>query len=83
MNDMIKIDASINGQQVEKTRIQEGTLDDWNIIGAAYKEDFRETADRFIAMLRPLENATLGFACDQRQHALMCGTLARRAGVRS
>jgi predicted HD phosphohydrolase len=81
MNDMMKIDVSIDGQQVEITRIQEGTLDDWKIIGAAHKEDFGKTADRFIAMLRQLENATLGFACDQLQHALMCGTLARRAGA--
>ena len=50
-------------------------------IGAAHKQDFGKTADRFIDMLKQLENATLGFACDQLQHALMCGTLARRDGA--
>jgi predicted HD phosphohydrolase len=81
MDDMMKMDASAEGQQAGFTRMQEGSLDDWKIIGAAHKEDFGKTADRFIGMLRQLENATLGFACDQLQHALMCGTLARRAGA--
>jgi len=62
-------------------------------IGAAHKQDFTKTADRFIGMLKQLEgtslgfacdqlqHASLGFACDQLQHALMCGTLARRDGA--
>ena len=63
------------------TRMQDGKVEDWMIIGAAHKVDFAKTADRFIGMLKQLENATLGFACDQLQHALMCGTLARRDGA--
>lgn len=63
------------------TRMQDGTREDWGHIAAAHKLDFTKTADRFIDMLRQLENATLGFACDQLQHALMTGTLARRAGA--
>jgi len=63
------------------TRMQDGKIEDWMIIGAAHKQDFAKTADRFIEMLKQLENATLGFACDQLQHALMAGTLARRAGA--
>ena len=61
--------------------MQDGTLEDWMKIGAAHKQDFTKTADRFIDMLKQLENATLGFACDQLQHALMCATLARRDGA--
>ena len=50
-------------------RMQDGSLDDWKIIGTAHKQDFHQTADRFIGMLRQLEDATLGFACDQLRHA--------------
>ena len=79
--DMIKDDPALVSQQAKFTRMQDGTLEDWQKIGAAHKQDFTKTADRFIGMLKQLEDATLGFACDQLQHALMCGTLARRAGA--
>jgi len=81
MDDMMSTGDAQPDQQAGFTRMQDGSLDDWKIIGAAHKQDFGKTADRFIAMLRQLEDATLGFACDQLQHALMCGTLARRAGA--
>ncbi|MEM9599982.1 MAG: HD domain-containing protein [Pseudomonadota bacterium] len=81
MDSMMAENADLDSQQARFTRMQDGTLDDWKIIGAAHKQDFGNTADRFIAMLRQLENATLGFACDQLQHALMCATLARRSGA--
>ena len=63
------------------TKKQEGTKEDWMAIGAAHFEEFKNTADRFIGMLKSLEDYTLGFGCDQLQHALMTGTLARRAGA--
>jgi len=81
LDDIIKTDPALVSQQAKFTRMQDGTLEDWQKIGAAHKVDFSKTADRFIDMLKQLENATLGFACDQLQHALMCGTLARRAGA--
>lgn len=81
MDSMISKDKSGEIRQARFTRMQDGTLDDWKIIGAAHKQDFGNTADRFIAMLKQLEDATLGFACDQLQHALMCATLARRSGA--
>ena len=62
-------------------RMQDGTKEDWMVIGAAHKEDFAKTADRFLDMLRSLEGVTLGFAVDQLHHALMTGTLARRSGA--
>lgn len=67
--------------QATFTKMQDGTLEEWKIIGAAHKEEFKNTADRFIGMLKSLEQHTLGFACDQLQHSLMTGTLARRAGA--
>lgn len=68
-------------EQATFTRMQDGTRDDWMKIATAHKADFHHTADRFIDMLRQLEGITLGFSCDQLQHALMTGTLARRAGA--
>ncbi len=67
--------------QATFTKMQDGTLEEWKIIGAAHKEEFKNTADRFIGMLKSLEQHTLGFACDQLQHSLMAGTLARRDGA--
>jgi len=59
------------------TRMQDGTKEDWAIIGAAHKEHFYKTPDTIMDMLKSLENVTVGFACDQLQHCLMTGTLAR------
>ena len=81
LNDIIKDDPALVSETARFTRMQDGTLEDWMKIGAAHKVDFTKTADRFIDMLKQLENATLGFNCDQLQHALMCATLARRDGA--
>ena len=79
--DIIKDDPALVSQTAKFKRMQDGTLEDWQKIGAAHKQDFTKTADRFIGMLKQLEDATLGFNCDQLQHALMCATLARRDGA--
>ena len=63
------------------TRMQEGTAEDWAIIGAAHQEHFKKTPDTLINMLRSLEDVSVGFACNQLQHSLMTGTLARRDGA--
>ena len=60
------------------TRMQDGTAEDWAIIGAAHKEHFYKTPAHLMDMLRSLEQVTVGFACDQLQHSLMTATLARR-----
>ena len=75
------MDTTMPSEQATFTRMQDGTRDDWMKIAAAHKKDFHHTAERFIDMLRQLEGVTLGFSCDQLQHALMTGTLARRAGA--
>jgi predicted HD phosphohydrolase len=61
--------------------MQEGTAEDWAIIGAAHQEHFKKTPDTLINMLRSLEDVSVGFACNQLQHSLMTGTLARRDGA--
>lgn len=68
-------------EQAHFTRMQDGTLEEWQIIAAAHYKHFKHTADTYIDLLKSLEQHTLGFACDQLQHALMAGTLARRAGA--
>ena len=68
-------------EQATFTAMQDGTAEDWQIIAAAHMEEFKNTADRFIDLLKSLEAHTLGFACNQLQHSLMTGTLARRAGA--
>ena len=67
--------------QANFTRMQDGTLEDWKIIGAEHKKHFGNTVDRFMDMLRELEGVYLGFKCDQLQHGLMCATLARKDGA--
>ena len=63
------------------TKMQEGTAEDWSVIGAAHMEHFGKTPETLMGMLRSLEDITLGFACNQPQHSLMTGTLARRSGA--
>lgn len=63
------------------TRMQDGTADDWAVIGAAHMEHFTKTPAHLMDMLRSLESVTVGFACDQLHHSLMTGTLARRDGA--
>lgn len=63
------------------TRMQDGTLEDWQIIAAEHKVHFASTAERYLDMLRQLSGVSLGFKCDQLQHALLCATLARRDGA--
>jgi predicted HD phosphohydrolase len=63
------------------TRMQDGTAEDWATIGAAHTEHFKKTPNHLMDMLRSLESVTVGFACDQLQHSLMTGTLARQDGA--
>ena len=63
------------------TRMQDGTAEDWAVIGAEHRDHFTQTPAHLMDMLRSLEQVTVGFACDQLQHSLMTGTLARRDGA--
>ena len=63
------------------TRMQDGTAEDWAVIGAAHLEHFTKTPAHLMDMLRSLEDVTVGFACNQLHHSLMTGTLARRDGA--
>ena len=72
---------TLESDQATFVRMQDGTLEDWQKIGAAHMVEFKNTADHFIDLLKSLKQHTLGFACDQLQHSLMCATLARRDGA--
>jgi predicted HD phosphohydrolase len=58
--------------------MQDGTAEDWAVIGAAHREHFTRTPAHLMDMLRSLQQVTVGFACDQLHHCLMTATLARR-----
>ncbi|MCP4211749.1 MAG: HD domain-containing protein [Halieaceae bacterium] len=60
------------------TKMQDGTAEDWAVIGAAHQEYFSKTPAHLMDMLRSLKTVSVGFACDQLHHSLMAGTLARR-----
>lgn len=60
------------------TRMQDGTAEDWAVIGKAHQQHFSKTPAHLMDMLRSLQAVTVGFACDQLQHSLMTATLARR-----
>jgi predicted HD phosphohydrolase len=58
----------------------EGTVEDWQAIGAAGR-DFREThADRLLQAMRDLGSDTGGFAVDRLEHSLQTATRAFRDG---
>ncbi len=60
------------------TKMQDGTAEDWAVIGAAHQEYFSKTPAHLMDLLRSLKTVSVGFACDQLHHSLMAGTLARR-----
>lgn len=64
------------------TRLDQSTAEDWTGIAAAHMTHYRQNQpQRIMDQLRSLGELTLGFPCDQLQHALMTATLARRAGA--
>jgi len=60
--------------------MQDGTAEEWAVIGKEHQQYFTKTPAHLMDMLRSLESVTLGFACNQLQHSLMTATLARRDG---
>jgi len=62
------------------TRLDQSDQSDWMRIQAAHIDHCRSAGPlRIMDQLRGLRDLTLGFTCDQLQHALMTATLARRA----
>jgi predicted HD phosphohydrolase len=63
------------------TRMDESTLEQWQVIGKETVEHQSRAADSVLAMLRSLATITDGFAVDQLTHCLQTATLAERAGA--
>ena len=63
------------------TRLDQSNAADWAEICAAHVQHYASGAPlRIMDQLRGLADLGLGFPCDQLQHSLMTGTLARAAG---
>jgi len=64
------------------TRLDRATEADCARVLAAHANHYVSTAPlRIMDQLRSLDQLSLGFPCDQLQHALMTATLARAAGA--
>jgi predicted HD phosphohydrolase len=61
------------------TRMDEGTREEWEHIGAEHFPHIVDMPNRVIAMLEQLESFTGGFAVDQLHHSLQTATMARNA----
>jgi predicted HD phosphohydrolase len=63
------------------TRMDEGTQEQWAVIGAETWKNQPRVADRVLGLLRSLEEITDGFATTQLVHCLQTATRAERAGA--
>ena len=63
------------------TRMDESTAEQWGVIAAETIDDMPRVAESVLAMLRSLDDVTVGFAVDQLTHCLQTATLAERAGA--
>ncbi len=62
------------------TRMQEGTADDWRVIGADFSHFSKKLPDRVMAHLRLLDGDYGGFPIDRLKHSLQTATRAAKAG---
>jgi len=63
------------------TRMDESTAEQWGVIANETIADMPRVGESVLAMLRSLEDVTVGFAVDQLTHCLQTATLAERAGA--
>ena len=62
------------------TAMEEGTQEDWQIIGQHFRPFAGKLADRVLDHLRMLDGDYGGFPIDRLQHSLQTATRAHRAG---
>jgi predicted HD phosphohydrolase len=62
-------------------RMDESTLEQWMVIGAATSENQPRVAERVLGMLRSLDSISDGFITDQLTHCLQTATRAERDGA--
>ena len=63
------------------TRMDKGTKEDWEHIGAEHLPHIVDMPNRIIGMLEQLEGFTGGFAVNQLHHCLQTATMARNANA--
>src|SRR5213080_4438767 len=63
------------------TRMDESTLEQWQVIGAEHARNGGRVADRVLMLLESLGEVVDGFATDQLTHCLQTATRAERAGA--
>ena len=63
------------------TAMDHSTKEEWDRIAHESVEDWSNTPDRILGMLRELAAITNGFAVDQLTHVLQTATRAQRAGA--
>jgi predicted HD phosphohydrolase len=76
-------ERSMNEESPERakfTRMDEGTADDWKIIGKAYYDFADGLVDRVLTHMRLLEGDFGGFICDRLTHSLQTATRAHNDG---
>lgn len=76
--DAIVMDETM--QRASFRRLEDGSADDWAIIGRHFKSYAAGLGDRVLAHLKLLDGDFGGFPVDRLQHSLQTATRAHRAG---
>ncbi|HMB78398.1 MAG TPA: HD domain-containing protein [Kiloniellaceae bacterium] len=67
---------------VSFTRMDEGTEEDYALVGRLYREHVQETLlDNVLNLLRQMQGPKLGYKIDRYQHSLQTATRAERDGA--
>lgn len=69
-----------SGERAGFTAMEDGTPEDWAIIGGQFRAFGHGLADRVLAHLKLLDGDFGGFAIDRLQHSLQTATRAHRDG---
>lgn len=68
-------------ETVSFTRMDEGTREDYELLGRRYREHQAHLADSLLGLLRQMAGDKLGYQIDRLQHSLQCATRAWRDGA--
>jgi len=79
-DDSIATGTATHPASARFTRMQEGTAEDWRVIGADFVQFTSKLPDRVIAHLKLLDGDYGGFPIDRLTHSLQTATRASKAG---
>jgi predicted HD phosphohydrolase len=66
-------------ETVAFTRMDQGTAEEYALVGRLYREHKQETlADNVLGLLKQMEGPKLGYQIDRYQHSLQTATRAQR-----